>query len=105
MRLRTVVSFASGAAAGAGWMYLADPDHGSDRRRQLRRDALRGARRGALALASEARRRAEEFAYAAVAGYEQGRVESRQEAAPSTGLRVVGAWRADDSRGRTTRAG
>jgi hypothetical protein len=94
MRPRTVVSFASGAAVGAGWMYLADPDHGPDRRRQLRRDALRGARRGALALASETRRRAEEFAYAAVAGYQQGRVESRQEAESPRGLRVVGDRRA-----------
>jgi hypothetical protein len=89
MRVRTLLSFASGAAVGAGWMYLADPDHGPVRRRELRRSALRQARHQAVALAGEARRRAEEFAYAAAAGYEQGRVEGRHEDDTGPALRAV----------------
>jgi hypothetical protein len=76
MRLRTLFSFVSGAAVGAGWMYLADPDHGHARRREMRRSALRQARHGVVALAAEARRRAEGYAQAAVAGYQQGRIEA-----------------------------
>jgi hypothetical protein len=79
VRVRTLLSFASGAALGAGWMYLADPDHGPDRRREARRTALRRARHGVVAAAVEARRRAEEVALAAVAGYQQGRVEQGAE--------------------------
>jgi uncharacterized membrane protein len=77
LRIRTILSFASGAAAGAGWMYLADPDHGPARRREFRRSALRQARDGARSLAAEARRRAESYALAAAAGFEQGRVGER----------------------------
>jgi hypothetical protein len=77
MRARTVVSFAAGAAAGAGWMYLKDPDHGPARRRDVRRQALRQARMGAVGLARQGRRRAEDLALAAVAGFAQGRDESR----------------------------
>jgi hypothetical protein len=79
VRVRTLLSFASGAALGAGWMYLADPDHGPDRRREARRTALRRARHGVVAVAAEARRRAEEVALAAAAGYQQGRVEQESE--------------------------
>jgi hypothetical protein len=87
VRVRTLLSFASGAALGAGWMYLADPEHGPARRREARRNALRQARHGAVAVAAEARRRAEELALAAAAGYQQGRVTERpQEATP---LRAV----------------
>jgi hypothetical protein len=79
VRVRTLFSFASGAAFGAAWMYLADPEHGPARRREARRNALRQARQGAVVLATDARRRAEQFAFAAVAGYQQGRVEGRPE--------------------------
>jgi hypothetical protein len=89
MRIRTLLSFASGAALGAGWMYLADPDHGPARRRELRRSALRQARQQAVALAGEARRRAEEFAYAAAAGYQQGKVEGRSDEGQGPALRAV----------------
>jgi hypothetical protein len=89
MRIRTLLSFATGAAFGAGWMYLADPDHGHARRREARRSALRQVRHGAVALVTEARRRAEEFAYAAAAGYQQGRVEGRPDDDPGSALRAV----------------
>jgi hypothetical protein len=74
MRARTIVTFASGAAAGASAMYLLDPDHGRGRRRQARRNAARRARSGAIELAADARRRAEEVVRAAAEGYERGRL-------------------------------
>jgi hypothetical protein len=94
MRIRTLLSFASGAALGAGWMYLADPDHGPARRREMRRSALRQARQQAVSLAGEARRRAEGYAYAAAAGYQQGRVEGRPDQDPGPSLRAVDDRRA-----------
>jgi hypothetical protein len=93
LRVRTVLSFASGAALGAGWMYLTDPEHGHARRRELRRSALRQARQGAVSVVLEARRRAEELAFAAAAGYEQGRVEGRPDE-PAPRLRAVDDRRA-----------
>jgi hypothetical protein len=89
VRVRTLFSFASGAALGAGWMYLADPEHGPERRRDARRNAVRQARHGAVALAAEARRRGEEFALSAVAGYQQGRVEGRPSEDDPPSLRAV----------------
>jgi hypothetical protein len=75
MRVRSLVSFGAGAAIGAGWMYLRDPEHGDARRRELRREAFRRARAGAVGAAGDLRRRGEEVVYAAVAGFEQGRAE------------------------------
>lgn len=69
MRVRSVVSLGTGAALGAGAMYLLDPDHGRDRRREARRTALREARRSAVRGVVRSARRAEEVAAAAVAGY------------------------------------
>jgi hypothetical protein len=89
VRVRTLFSFASGAAFGAAWMYLADPEHGPDRRREARRNALRQARQGVILLATDARHRAERFAYAAVAGYQQGRVEGRPDDGMPPPLRAV----------------
>jgi hypothetical protein len=89
LRIRTILSFASGAAAGAGWMYLADPDHGPARRREFRRTALRRARDGAWSVAAEARRRAESYALAAAAGFEQGRVVERSGPDHPPALRAV----------------
>jgi hypothetical protein len=60
---------------GAAAMYLLDPEHGPQRRVEARRSALRQARTSAVTAAAEARRRAEEMAVAAVAGYRQARVE------------------------------
>lgn len=73
MRVRTVLTWATGAAMGAAAMYLMDPQHGPQRRAEARREALRQARSGAVVAATEARRRAEEMAVAAVAGYRQAR--------------------------------
>jgi hypothetical protein len=73
VRPPTLLTFVAGAAAGAGWMYLLDPVHGQQRRRDARREAGRRARAGALDLAADARRRAEEAARAAVDGYQAGR--------------------------------
>ncbi len=73
MRLRTLVTLATGAAAGAGAMYLFDPEHGAARRRELRRSALRQAREGAASALQEGQRQAKEMAAAAVAGYQEAR--------------------------------
>jgi hypothetical protein len=75
MRVRTVVALATGAAAGAGAMYLFDPDHGPRRRREARRSALRQARQGAASAVAEGQRRAREMAVAAAAGYREARRE------------------------------
>lgn len=40
MRIRTLLAAAAGATAGAGAMYLLDPDRGSARRRELARTAV-----------------------------------------------------------------
>lgn len=82
MRIRTLLTFGSGAAVGAGAMYLLDPVHGEARRREARKLAAAQARQGALAAANEARRRAEEVAAAAVAGFREAR-----EAGPAGGSR------------------
>ncbi len=68
-----MMTFASGAAAGAGAMYLLDPEHGPERRRDAQRSALRRARSGASGLVVDVRRRAVEVIRAAVGGYEHGR--------------------------------
>ncbi|MFA9445960.1 hypothetical protein [Egicoccus sp. AB-alg6-2] len=90
MRLRSMMTFSAGAALGAGWMYLKDPEHGVERRRELRREALRKARSGAVAAAGDLRRRGEEVVFAAVAGFEQGRVPRHGEDAADRHLRSVG---------------
>ncbi len=76
MRVRTLLTLTTGAAAGAGAMYLLDPEHGADRRRQARRSALRQARSRAVGLAGDSRRHVAELAGAAVAGYRQTREEA-----------------------------
>lgn len=68
-----MVTFWAGAAAGASVMYLLDPEHGPQRRREARRSAVRRARSGAVDLAADARRRAEEMVRAAAEGFERGR--------------------------------
>lgn len=73
MRLRTWLTLTTGAAAGAGAMYLLDPEHGVERRRHARQHALRQAQQQAVRLAAEGRRQAGELAGAARAGFEQGR--------------------------------
>jgi len=73
MRVRTLVTLATGAAAGAGAMYLFDPEHGPARRRAVRRSALRQAREAAISALQEGRRQAREMAIAAAAGYQEAR--------------------------------
>ncbi len=76
MRLRTLCTLATGAAAGAGAMYLLDPVHGPARRREVRRSALRRAKDAAAAAVIEGQRQARDLATAAAAGYQQARREA-----------------------------
>jgi hypothetical protein len=69
VRVRSLITLSTGAALGAGAMYLFDPDHGPDRRREARRTAFREARRGAVRAARSAAQRADEVANAAATGY------------------------------------
>lgn len=73
MRIRTWVTFSTGAAVGAGAMYLLDPEAGPARRRAARQEALRQARSGTAVAVIEARERAAEVATAALAGYREAR--------------------------------
>jgi hypothetical protein len=73
VRIRTLLTFGSGAAVGAGAMYLLDPAHGEARRREARKLAAAQAKQGAIAAVHEARRRAEEVAVAAAAGFRESR--------------------------------
>jgi uncharacterized iron-regulated membrane protein len=76
VRVRTVFALTTGAAFGAGSMYLLDPEHGELRRREARREAARQVKNGTVRAALDAKRRAEEVAVAAVVGYQQARAES-----------------------------
>jgi gas vesicle protein len=80
VRIRTLLTLGTGAAIGASAMYLLDPEHGPARRREARRTAAVQARDGALRTVTEARRRAEEAAGAAVAGFQ----DARAAAEPAT---------------------
>lgn len=74
MRLRTLATLATGAAAGAGAMYLLDPEHGPARRREVRRSALRQARSGATSALQEGQRQVRELVRAAAEGYRESQV-------------------------------
>lgn len=76
MRIRTMLAMSTGAALGAGWMYLLDPEHGEQRRREARRGAVRQLRDGAVRTALDARGRVEEVALAAVRGYHEARTDA-----------------------------
>jgi hypothetical protein len=73
MRVRTLMTLVTGAAAGAGAMYLLDPEHGPHRRREARHTALRTARQGATSALLEGRRRLKDVAVAATTGYHEAR--------------------------------
>lgn len=81
MRIRTLLTLTAGAAAGAGAMYLFDPEHGPARRREARRTALRQAREGALSAVQEGRRQAAAMTAAAVAGYHEARAAAQEDSA------------------------
>lgn len=76
MRVRTLLTFAAGAAAGAGATYLLDPEAGALRRREVRRDALRQAREGAAAVGRGGRQLTAEVTQAAVDGYREARQQA-----------------------------
>jgi hypothetical protein len=78
VRVRTLLSWTTGAAMGAGVMYLLDPEHGRARRRDARAQAAQQARDGLVRAALDARRRGGDIALAAVAGYQQSRSEAEQ---------------------------
>jgi gas vesicle protein len=73
VRIRTLITFGAGATVGASAMYLLDPEHGVERRRQARRTAAAQARDRAVRAVTEARRRAEEVAVSATAGFQEAR--------------------------------
>lgn len=80
MRIRTLFTFGAGAAVGASAMYLLDPEHGIERRREARRTAASQAREGAVRAVAEAKRRAEEVTVSAVAGFQEARTGGEQDA-------------------------
>lgn len=80
MRIRTLFTFGAGAAVGASAMYLLDPEHGIERRREARRTAASQAREGAVRAVAEAKRRAEEVTVSAVAGFQEARTSGGQDA-------------------------
>jgi thiamine monophosphate synthase len=79
VRLRSLVTLSTGAALGAGTMYLLDPDQGRDRRRDARRNAARETARRGVALALAGVDRAGTVAEAAVYGYHAGRDDAAVE--------------------------
>lgn len=78
MRIRTLLAFGLGTALGAGVTYLADPEHGGDRRVEARRWAMRQGRQQAVAATGAAVRAARTYVTAAGEGFR----ESLQEPAP-----------------------
>ena len=76
MRVRTVVTFAAGAVAGAGVMHLLDPDAGEARRRELRKDALQRTKAGAVAAGRGGAQFASELARTAAESYRQARADA-----------------------------
>ena len=75
MRIRTFLTFSVGAAAGAGAMYLLDPDSGEQRRRELRRDAFQQAKQGAVTATKAGAELTRDLTTAAVDGYREGRAD------------------------------
>lgn len=69
MRVRSLLAMSTGAALGAGAMYLFDPEVGEDRRRDARRHALRELGRHGADLATRGVQRAGTVVEAAVYGY------------------------------------
>jgi hypothetical protein len=78
VRVRTLLTLSTGAALGAGVMYLLDPEHGPDRRREARREAARRGRASAAGAVTDARRRVGDLTLAAMAGYEEARGSQRR---------------------------
>lgn len=77
MRIRTLVAMTLGAVAGAGSMYLLDPEHGDRRRRDAAARALERSRQelddARQELGGRAARRARLYADRARAGFAEAR--------------------------------
>jgi hypothetical protein len=85
VRVRSLLSLTTGAALGAGAMYLLDPDHGPTRRQEARRSAYREGRRVAADAAARGVRELGSMAEAAVYGFSAARHESAPAAGPRSG--------------------
>lgn len=73
MRIRTVLSFVAGAAAGFGAAYLGDPDHGSERRRDAGKWAVKQAAEQASRQASKGAASAASWWASARSGWDESR--------------------------------
>lgn len=71
MRIRTLLAFTFGAAAGAGMVWLGDPDHGPERRREARRWAYAQGRTRVRAAATRALRSVRVAGQAAAEGFRE----------------------------------
>lgn len=69
MRIRTLLAFGTGLAVGATATYLADPDHGQERRGDAGRWALAQGREQAVHAARSATTAARSYTGAAVEGF------------------------------------
>lgn len=69
MRIRTLLAFGTGIAVGATATYLADPDHGPERRVEAGRWALAQGREQAVHAARTATTAARSYTGAAVEGF------------------------------------
>ena len=69
VRVRSMMAMSTGAALGAGAMYLFDPEVGDRRRREVRRSATRELARRGAEVASRGVTRASLVVEAAVYGY------------------------------------
>lgn len=80
MRIRSMLAFGLGAAVGAGVTYLGDPDHGAERRVEVRRWALAQGRQQAAVAAGAAVQAARGYAVAAAEGFRESRHVSAESA-------------------------
>lgn len=72
MRIRTILAFVVGALTGAATIYLADPEEGSQRRRQTGRWAAAQAREQGPQVAARVLEVGRQVARSAVDGYREG---------------------------------
>ncbi len=73
MRIRTLLAFTFGAATGAGMVWLGDPDHGAERRREARRWAYAQGRAQVRTAATRALQSARAAGQAAAEGFRETR--------------------------------
>ena len=92
MRVRSMMAMTTGAALGAGAMYLLDPDAGDQRRREVRRSALRELGRHGADLASRGVSRAGTVLEAAVYGFHAERHPPPADPAARPGREASPTW-------------